>query len=83
MKHVIVSIYDKATEAYMRPWTALTDKEAIRSFEQEATREGSPIAASPQDYTLFHLGTWNDAKAEILTVEPVPLRRAHEINKDK
>mgnify|MGYP000624561475 CR=1 FL=1 len=83
MKHIIVSIYDKATEAYMRPWTALTENEAIRSFEDEVRREGSPINKHPDDYTLFMMGEWIDNSGEIRVCEPKSLRRAHEIKKEE
>lgn len=79
MKHIIVSIYDKATEAYMRPWTALTVNESIRSFEDEVRRQDSPIGRHPEHYTLFQLGTFNDHTGTIDTMEPQPLRRAHEV----
>ena len=48
MKQIICSIYDTATEAYMRPFTAQTEGQAIRMFEDEALKEGTEINKHPQ-----------------------------------
>lgn len=78
MKHVICSIYDSATEAYMRPFTAQSEGQALRMFEDEARRPDSDIGRHPQDYALFIIGKFDDHNAE-LTNEIKCLRRAHEI----
>lgn len=84
MKHIIVSIYDKKTEAYMRPFTAMTDGQAIRMFEDEALRPDSELSKHPEDYTLFRLASFNDANGEISgEASPHPLRNAHEVRPSK
>lgn len=79
MKTIICSIYDKATEAYMRPWTAQTEGQAVRMFEDEVLKEGTPVNAHPEDYALFRMGTFDDNKG-VESEEPVCLRRAHEVH---
>ena len=78
MKHIICSIYDSATEAYMRPFTAQTEGQAVRMFEDEVLREGSEIGMHPQDYALFKIGKFDDHNA-IIESDVVCLRRAHEV----
>ena len=74
MKHIICSIYDKATQAYMRPFTAQTPGQAIRLFEDIATQPDHDIARHPEH------GDFTDHDGQLIPIEPVCLRRAHEIS---
>lgn len=78
MKMVICSIYDKATEAYMRPFTAQTLGQATRMFLDEVNKEGNPINAHPEDYALFHIADFTDNDGLIKSIEVKCLARAHE-----
>lgn len=78
MKLTIYSIFDKATEAYMRPWFAQSDGQAIRMFVDEARKPDTEINQHPEDYALFRIGTFVDTKGEITPEEPKCLARAHE-----
>jgi hypothetical protein len=79
MKHLIVSIYDKATQAYMRPFTVPTEGQAVRMFQDEVLREGSEIGAHPEDYSMFLIGSFNDNDGLLEDYEPRVLSRAHEV----
>lgn len=79
MKYIIVTIRDEATEAYMRPFIAQTENQAIRMFEDETLRPESIIGEHPEHYILFNIGTFNDSTGHIESREPKALRRAHEI----
>lgn len=79
MKTVICSIYDTATEAYMRPSNFQSEGQAIRFFEDEKRKPESPIGQHPEDYALFSIGTFNDSSGELTAIQPKCLRRAHEI----
>ena len=81
MKNVICAIYDKAVQAYMRPFTCQTEGQAVRVFEDEVNREGSEFSKHPEDYALFKIADFNDHNAELIPYEPVCLRRAHEIER--
>lgn len=59
-KHIIVAVRDRQLNAYMRPFTAQTAGQAIRSFRDEANRQGSEINAHPEDYELYQLGKWDE-----------------------
>lgn len=78
-----VTVFDKATMAYMRPWAALSTGQAIRVFEDEVQNPGSEIGRHPEDYALFKVGTFNDATGEMLGCEPLCLRRAHEVPRNQ
>lgn len=79
MKMTIYSIYDKATEAYMRPFFAQSDGQAVRMFTDEARKPETEINKHAEDYALFRIGTFSDGNAEIQPEEPKCLCRAHEI----
>lgn len=79
MKLIICSVYDSATEAYMRPWMAQAPAQALRMFQDEAVNPETPIAQHPEDYSLFQIGTFTDHNGEITPMEPVCLARAHEV----
>ena len=81
MKLIICSIYDKATEAYMRPFFAQSAGQAARMFADEVNSGDSPMSAHPEDYALFEIGKFTDHDAAITGSEVQLLSRAHEIQK--
>ena len=62
----VFTIYDSKVEVYMKPFYALTKREAIRMFADgiKDTKESSMIAKHPEDYTLFHIGDFDDSTAQ-------------------
>ncbi len=81
MKLEIMAIYDKAIDAYMRPYFSQTIGQAVRQFADEVNRaEQSPMGAHPEDYSLFHIGTFHDQNAKLNECEPHCVARAHEIH---
>jgi len=79
MKMIFVSIFDKAVEAYMRPFMAQSVGQAVRIFEDEVSRTESELGKHKEDYALFQIGSFNDASGLLEACEPVCLCRAHEI----
>ncbi len=79
MKHLIMSVYDKAVEAYLRPFTTQSLGQATRVFMDETKREGSEFNMHPEDYALFHIADFYDNDATIENKEPKCIARAHEI----
>ena len=77
----IMSVYDTAISSYMRPFASQSIGAAVRQFEDEYNTPDTPIAKHPEDYALFHLGTFDDSSGNIETIEPRCVRRAHEIQR--
>ena len=63
MKLSVFAIFDSKAEAYASPFFMGAIGQAIRAFSDEASNDSSNIAKHPEDYTLFHLGTYDDATA--------------------
>lgn len=60
MKLVMISVKDRALNAFMRPFFAQTKNQAIRMFTDEINRKDSEMGGHPDDYDLWYLGTWDD-----------------------
>lgn len=56
----IVVVKDRATEAFGQPFFVKHVNEALRSFADEVNRDGSSLAAHPDDYDLYVVGEFDD-----------------------
>lgn len=65
----IIAVHDRQLDAYMRPFTAQSIGQAIRSFRDEVNRADSELHKHPEDYTLFKLGTFDEYTGY---VQPTP-----------
>lgn len=54
----IFSVFDSAANAFLDPFTAPTAESAIRSFRHTVNHGQNHISQFPEDYTLFHIGTF-------------------------
>lgn len=63
MKLVIVSVFDRAAQAYGRPVFVHTRGLAVRSFRDEVTRSAADndMFKHAEDYDLYVLGEFDDA----------------------
>jgi len=70
----IVSIYDQAIGAYSRPVFVQSTGVAIRSFSDEVNREdqNNEMKRHPADFSLFHLGSFDDSTGLFVNIEPLP-----------
>ncbi len=55
------SIFDSKAEAFITPFYSQTVGTAIRSFEQAANDTASDFHKFAGDYTLFHLGAFDNS----------------------
>ena len=73
MKVDIYAVFDRASGIYDGPIPGRADGEMIRNFKFMCSNEESKISQSPEDYTLFKVGSWNDGTGEIEGIVPVKL----------
>lgn len=64
MIHQQFSIFDQKAAAYFPPFYLQNKALAIRTFGDMVNNPESRINKHPEDYTLFHLGQWNDNSSE-------------------
>lgn len=80
MKMIVLSIFDTQVEAFMRPFFAQTEGQAVRMFYDEVKAQNSPMGAHPEDYALFRIGTFQDSNALIEPETPKRIALAIEAN---
>lgn len=60
MKYEMLSIYDSKARAFLTPFFTVNLQTGARSFSDVANDPGSVVARNPEDFTLYHLGSWDD-----------------------
>lgn len=69
MKLIMVAIHDSKSEMFGRPLFVRAFGEAERSFSDVVNDGTSDYAKHPGDFTLFHVGFFDDASGQ---VQPLP-----------
>lgn len=69
----ILSVRDRAANAYGRPIFVAAIGQAIRSFQDEINRvdQNNEMNKHPDDFDLYHLGTFDD-ETGLLTSKSTP-----------
>lgn len=73
MKLLAFCIFDTKSQAYTQPFFNHTIPEAVRTFTDAVNHPESVFYRHPEDYLLFHVGSFDDAQASLETINPVPL----------
>lgn len=75
----VFSIRDDKVAAYAQPWYAPTRGAALRMFADLVNDDQSAVAKHPEDYTLFELGSYDDATGQFVCEDsPYALGKALE-----
>lgn len=71
----LFSIYDVKAQFYHEPLVFKSRGEAIRWFADGVNRvnDKSQLYLHPEDFTLFHIGQWNDLKGLVEPCVPYSL----------
>ncbi|WNK14894.1 MAG: nonstructural protein [Microvirus sp.] len=70
MEQQLYSVYDEITENYMFPFSAHNANDAMRMFYNASLTPNSTLNLSPQDYTLYHVATYNSNNAQYTNITP-------------
>lgn len=76
MKLEIFAVHDTAADAFLSPHFFQTTAIAIRAFGQSCADPDSGFHAHPSDYTLFHIGTFDQDTGEIVPCTPHSVAKA-------
>lgn len=80
MKKPMFTIFDSAAQVYNNPWCQLNDATAIRSIRQAVFDPNTDIHRSPEDFSLFRIGEYDDETAHLeLLPTPKLIAKAHEL----
>jgi len=69
MIHKIFSIHDAAAKAYLAPFFLPEEQQAIRGFTGAVNDIEHAFGKWPKDYTLMVLGSFDDEKGTINTLQ--------------
>lgn len=79
MKLLACSVHDNAVEAFLPPFFVRSEGEAKRAFVASSTGEGSRFAQTPNDFTLFVCGSFDDNSGVFTPYEPKRLMGGLEV----
>lgn len=77
MKLIALSLFDSKTACYSRPMLIPTMQMAER-VASDLMSGSSDCSRHPEDFSLFHIGEFDDSTALFSSIEPVVLYRMHE-----
>jgi len=66
----IFTVHDGVADAYLTPFFLPNTPMAVRAICDCLSDTNHAFGKNPQDYTLFEIGTFNDATAEIEYITP-------------
>lgn len=75
MKLLIFSTFDSKAKVFSQPYYMSGKGAAMRAFQDavnEGTKESNVMKRHPEDFSMFHLGEYNDETASF-TMEKVPV----------
>jgi len=81
MNMIITAIKDEAVDTYGLPLFFRTIAEARRMFTNEVNNPESRINRNPEDFTMYHIGVYNDEAGEVQGSKPEKLARALDVLK--
>ena len=67
MKHEMFAIYDSKAHAYLPPFIMHQTEMALRVFGDCINDLEHQFGKNPGDYTLFHIGEYDDNKGKVTT----------------
>lgn len=81
----IYSVYDEKSKKYGTPFYQHNGVTAIRSFKMEVNRpdENNVIYRNPEDFTLMHIGEYNEETGEIKGIKPTLVATATSVIQEK
>jgi hypothetical protein len=65
MELEVFAMKDKKVNAYMQPFFMRSPAEALRAFEATAKDPKTNVYKHPEDYSLYHVGKYDDETATI------------------
>nr|QJB20823.1 MAG: nonstructural protein [Microvirus sp.] len=74
----VFTVRDDKANAFLSPFFMPTIAVAIRSFGAECRNSDSNFSKFPEDFSLYHIGEYDEESGTITPIIPVFLSRASE-----
>jgi len=65
----LFSVFDQAAARFIDPFPAPTIEFALRGFQEACETEGHQFQKFPEDYVLYHVGSFHPMSGVIETME--------------
>ncbi|WNK14496.1 MAG: nonstructural protein [Microvirus sp.] len=84
MEYLVFAIRDQAVNSHMVPMFFLTKGQAVRAFSDEVNRKdpNNNLNRHPEDFVLYHLGTYDDYSGLLTAVQPSFIASAQDFRID-
>ena len=69
MIYQVCVVYDSVAKIYKTPMFFINTAQAERSFANEANRPESEIAAHPADFSLVHIGEFDEEEGKLIPLD--------------
>lgn len=66
----IFTVYDSASRMFLEPFVAATLEVALRMFREAVNKPGHQFNKFPGDYTLFHVGEFDQEDGMVHSAKP-------------
>lgn len=79
MKHGVFSVFDVKIGGYMQPFFSQTKGTALRAFMDVLTDKQHQFCKYPEDYSLIHIGWFDDVTGTFASVSNETLGTAADL----
>lgn len=83
MKMQIFSIYDTVAKVFSQPLFMANAEVATRVLKDWANSADTYIGKSPTDFSLYHIGEFDDETALLVPIKPALVIRADSLTQPK
>lgn len=78
MDNLLFTVYDSKAANYLPPFVSRNHATALREFRDAVNQEGHAFNTHAEDFTLWHIGTFDSEKATLTQEIPTLVASAHE-----
>jgi len=69
-KQPVITVFDKKTGLFDRPFVCRHVGEAIREWDMLRKNQETKFGKNPEDFDLYHIGDYDDVTGAITTLQP-------------
>lgn len=73
MQKLAFSVFDSAAKMFLEVFFAPSIEFAIRGFREAVNTPSHQFKKFPSDYTLFHVGSFDQETGKLIPIEPMSL----------